>query len=380
LFVGSEVPKALIGVTEKFISDLILKLRFLLSIILSRLSELVTRLEYLRDYFFKELKFMFKTLSGLLLAILFAASAVIAQDAQLRSLTSGQKYKIKGAVVSKDDDSTFIVRDTTGVDTRVVITPEASIKSKGGLFGGGDKIASNQIVRGLYLEVEGRGDTTGNLAATKVRFDKDDFKVAQSIDTRVGPAEARLTAAEENAQRVSGQIDELMAISNAARGGAKAAQETADAAIEGVNATNTRITAMDDYVVQSTATVNFLVNSARLSPEAKASLDEVATAATTMKGYVIEITGFASAEGGTAHNKALSQRRAQAVIDYLVETHNVPLRRIGQSYGFGELQAVADNTTREGRQQNRRVEVKLLVSRGINQNVEVRPIKSDDNE
>jgi outer membrane protein OmpA-like peptidoglycan-associated protein len=174
-----------------------------------------------------------------------------------------------------------------------------------------------------------------------------------------------------------------MAISNAARGGAKAAQDTADAAIEGVNATNQRISAIDDYVVQSTADVKFRVNSAILSPEAKASLDEVATSAMTMKGYVIEITGFASAEGSTNKNKALSQRRAQAVIDYLVETHNVPLRRIGQSYGFGELQAVADNTTREGREQNRRVEVKLLVSRGVNQNVEVRPLSdpaTTDNE
>ena len=323
---------------------------------------------------------MFRKLSGLLLAILVGSSAVLAQDAQLRSLTSGQKYKIKGAVVAKDDDSTFVVRDETGVDTRVVIAPGASIKTDGGFFGGGDRLPATAIVRGLYLEAEGRGDATGNLGATKIRFEKDDLRVAQSIDSRVAPAEARLTAAEENAQRVSGQIDELMAISNAARGGAKAAQETADAAVEGVNATNARITAMDDYVVQSTATVNFRVNSSRLSPEAKAQLDEVATAATTMKGYVIEITGFASAEGGTAHNKALSQRRAQAVIDYLVETHNVPLRRIGQSYGFGELQAVADNTTREGREQNRRVEVKLLVSRGLNQNVEVRPIATDDNE
>jgi len=324
---------------------------------------------------------MFKKLTGLFLAILIGSTAVLAQgDAQIRSLTSGQKYKIKGAVVSKDDDHTFVVRDTTGVDTRVVVSPQASIKTNGGFFGGGDRFASNQIVRGLYLEVEGRGDGSGSLAASKVRFDKDDFRVAQSIDTRVGPAEARLTAAEENAQRVSGQIDELLAISNAARGGAKAAQETADAAVEGVNATNSRITAMDDYVVQSTATVNFRVNSAVLSPDAKTQLDEVATAAATMKGYVIEITGFASAEGGTARNKALSQRRAQAVINYLVESHNVPLRRIGQSYGFGELQAVADNSTREGREQNRRVEVKLLVSRGLNQNVEVRPIATDDNE
>jgi outer membrane protein OmpA-like peptidoglycan-associated protein len=324
---------------------------------------------------------MLKKFSVMLLAVMIGAVGVFAQtdpvDPQVRSLASGQKYKIQGVVVAKDDDQTFIVRDTTGNDTRVVIAPEASVKTKGGFFGGGDRIASSQIVRGLYLTAEGRGDSVGNLSATKVRFDKDDFRVAQSIESRVAPAEERLTIAEQNAQRVAGQIDELMAISNAARGGAKAAQETADAAVAGVNATNQRITALDDYVVQSTATVNFRVGSAWLSPEAKMSLDEVATAASGLKGYTIEITGFASSEGGTAMNKRLSQRRAQAVIDYLVENHNVPLRRIGTSYGFGELQAIADNTTREGREQNRRVEVKLLVSRGLNQNVEVKQTVSD---
>ena len=315
----------------------------------------------------------------MLLTIAFSVGFTFAQDAQVRTLTAGQKYKIKGVVVSKDDENTFIVRDSTGVDTKVVIAPESSIKTKGGLFGGGDKVASSQIVRGLYMEVEGRGDTAGSLAATKIRFDKDDFRVAQSIDSRVIPAEQRLTAQEQNAQRIAGQIDELMAISNAARGGAKAAQETADAAVAGVNATNQRITALDDYVVQTTETVNFKVNSAVLSPEAKAKLDQIAAAAMSLKGYVIEVTGFASADGSSAKNKELSRRRAQAVIDYLVETHNIPLRRIGQSYGFGELQAIADNNTREGREQNRRVEIKVLVSRGLNQNVEVRPVTDNGN-
>jgi outer membrane protein OmpA-like peptidoglycan-associated protein len=210
------------------------------------------------------------------------------------------------------------------------------------------------------------------LSAEKVRFSKDNLAVAQSIESRVAPAEERLTQTEQNAQRVSGQIDELMAISNATRGGAKAAQESADAAIAGVNATNQRISSMDDYIVQTTSTVNFKVGSAVLLPEGKQNLDNVAQTALTMKGYVIEVTGFASSDGNTKMNKALSERRAQAVKDYLIETHNIPLRRISTSYGFGELQAVADNSTLEGRQQNRRVEVKVLVSRGINQNVEVK--------
>ncbi|HZI19934.1 MAG TPA: OmpA family protein, partial [Pyrinomonadaceae bacterium] len=78
-------------------------------------------------------------------------------------------------------------------------------------------------------------------------------------------------------------------------------------------------------------------------------------------------SGFASADGSTEANRRLSQRRADAVIRYLVEQHNIPLRRIITPYGFGELQPVAENTSRDGREQNRRVEVKVLVNRGINQ-------------
>ena len=297
-----------------------------------------------------------KRISALFMALAIGVVGAFAQDAQLRNLVNGQKYEIKGTIVSKEDDNTFIVRDTVGVDTRVVVSPNASIRANS-FFGSGDRFPAASLVRGLNLEVEGRGDANGSLAATKIRFDKSNLQTAQSIDSRVAPAEERLTAAEENAKRVSGQIDELMAISNAARGGAKAAQETADAAVAGVNATNQRISALDEYVVQSTATVNFRVNSAVLSPEAKQQLDEVAAAAATLRGYYIEVTGFASAEGNARANKILSDRRAQAVKDYLIMNHNIPLRRIGNSYGYGVANPVADNTTREGREANRRVEI-----------------------
>jgi outer membrane protein OmpA-like peptidoglycan-associated protein len=315
---------------------------------------------------------MFKRISVVALTLAFGAVNFFGQDVQLRNAVAGQKYKIKGIVVSKEDQNTFVIRDQVGVDTKLVIAPRASIKNKS--FWGGDTYPVTALVRGAELEVEGVGDSTGAVSVTKVRFDKDNLRTAQAIDSRVTPTEERLTVAEQNAQRISGQIDELMAISNAAKGGAKAAQDTADAAVAGVNATNKRISDLDDYSVQTTATVNFKVNSAVLSPEAKASLDEVATTAATLKGYMIEVTGFASSEGSTKANKLLSERRAQAVKDYLIENHNIPLRRLTTSYGFGELQAVADNSTREGREQNRRVEIKLLVSRGINQAVEVKPI------
>lgn len=317
---------------------------------------------------------MFKKLSLVLAVIAFSVGAAVAQDNQVRTLGSGQKYKIKGVVVAKDNTS-FLVRDVTGIDTKVVISSTTSIRTKGGFFGGGDNVAVGQIVRGLNLEVEGKGDNNGNLAASKIRFGESDLKTAQSLESRVGPAEERITANEQNAQRLAGQVDELMTISNTTRTEVKTAQGTADAAVAGVNATNQRISSLDDYTVQSTAIVNFKVGSSVLLPEGKAELDKIATAALQLKGYTVEVTGFASAEGNAAKNKILSQQRAQAVIDYLVETHNIDLRRFSQSYGFGANRPVADNTTKEGREQNRRVEVRLLVSKGLNQNVEVRTNK-----
>ena len=80
---------------------------------------------------------MLKKLSILALSLAIGAVSVFAQDAQLRSAVAGQKYKIKGVIVSKDDQSTFIVRDTVGVDTKITVAPNASIKNNSTF--GGDK-------------------------------------------------------------------------------------------------------------------------------------------------------------------------------------------------------------------------------------------------
>jgi len=290
-----------------------------------------------------------------------------------RSVVSGEKMKIKGVVVKRDSD-TFTVRDLNGTDTVVRLTDRTSVKTTGGFLRSGSNYAQTQILRGLNLEVEGRGGSGGELVADKVRFNETDLRTARTVEARANPleeqakvTEGRLSEVEQNAQKLSGQIDELAAVSNAARGGAKAAQETADQAVAGVNATNDRISALDDYVPQDVASVNFRVGSSVLNPDAKTKLDEIATKAQNAKGYVLEVTGFADSTGSTARNRALSQRRADAVIRYLVEQHQIPLRRIVTPYGFGESNPVADNKTRDGRLQNRRVEVKVLVSKGLTQ-------------
>jgi outer membrane protein OmpA-like peptidoglycan-associated protein len=273
--------------------------------------------------------------------------------------------KLKGVVTRRDAD-TFTVRDMNGVDTVVRLNDRTSVKTKGGFLRGGSNYAQTSILRGLNVEIEGRGNGSGELDAEKIRFNESDMRVARAVESRAAPLEERasdtenkLSQVEANAQRLSGQLEELAAVSNAARGGAKAAQATADAAVAGV------ISALDDYAPQQTAAVNFKSGSAVLSPESKTTLDDIASKALNAKGYVLEVSGFADSRGSINLNRQLSQRRADAVIRYLVENHNIPLRRIVTPYGYGEMQPVAENETREGRAQNRRVEIKLLVNKGL---------------
>jgi outer membrane protein OmpA-like peptidoglycan-associated protein len=319
-----------------------------------------------------------KMFSSLMLAVLllaFSAAVGFAQDttatAGSRTVASGEKIKLPGVVTRRDSD-TFTVRDINGVDTVVRLDNNTSVKTKGGFLRGGSNYGQTQILRGLNLEVEGRGNGSGELLAQKIRFNESDLRVARAVESRAAPLEDRasttetkLSQVEQNAQRLSGQLDELAAVANTAKGGARAAQETADSAVAGVNATNDRISALDDYVPQDVLAVNFKVGSAVLSADSKTKLDEIATKAMNAKGYVVEVSGFADATGSVARNRALSQRRADNVIRYLVENHQIPLRRIVTPYGFGESNPVAENDSREGRAQNRRVEVKLLVNKGL---------------
>ncbi|HEU5236877.1 MAG TPA: OmpA family protein, partial [Pyrinomonadaceae bacterium] len=235
--------------------------------------------------------------------------------------------KIKGVVVRRDAD-TFTVRDLSGVDTIVRLTDQTSVKSHGGFLRSGTNYGQTNILRGLNLEVEGRGGSNGELNAEKIRFNETDLRTARSVEARAVPLEERATATEgriteveQNAQKLSGQMEELAAVANTARGGAKAAQQTADAAVAGVNATNDRISALDDYTPQESMSVNFRTGSSILNAESKTKLDDIAKKAQAAKGYVIEVTGFADATGSTTHNRALSQRRADAVIRYLVENN-----------------------------------------------------------
>jgi outer membrane protein OmpA-like peptidoglycan-associated protein len=289
---------------------------------------------------------------GLVLS-LAASAAVIGQvpDSQtpspqrttIRSVPSGAKMKFQGVVIDRNAD-TFTIRDRTRTDYQVLITDETSIKTYGGFLKSGKRYPVTDILRGLIVEVEGRGDAQGQIVADKIRFNESDMRAAITSDTRVGPVE-------ENQRKIAGQIDELYAVAQEAR--------------QQVNAVNERVSALDEFDVGDTVAVNFRVNSAVLSPEAKRQLDDFATKALATSGYMIEISGHTDSTGSEAKNMRLSRERAESVVEYLTIAHKIPARRFITPMGYGKSEAVADNTTAAGRAQNRRVEAKLLLNRGL---------------
>lgn len=263
----------------------------------------------------------------------------------LRSVPSGAKMKFKGVVIGRDADI-FTIRDRSRADYQVLITDDTSIKTHGGFLRSGKKYPVTDILRGLIVEVEGRGDNQGQLVADKIRFDESDMRAAMTTDARVGPVEA-------NQERMAGQMDELYAVAAEARAEVKAVNE--------------RVSSLDDYDVQETVSVNFRTNSSVLSPEAKAQLDSLAAKTTGARAFMIEVAGHTDSTGSDAKNFRLSRARAEAVVQYLAVTHRIPLRRFITPMGYGKTDAVADNTTAEGRLQNRRVDVKMIINRGLNQ-------------
>ena len=257
-------------------------------------------------------------------------------------IPNGAKMKFEGAVIERDAD-TFTIRDRNRTDYQVLLTSNTSIKTHSGFFTSGKKYAATDILRGLIVEVEGRGDSQGQLVADKVRFKESDMRAAITTDTRLNPVE-------EGQRHMSGQIDELHTIAAEARSEARAAHE--------------RISALDDYDVQESVTVHFTANSAVLSPEARRRLDTLAEKALNAKSFMIEVGGYSDSTGSEAINVRLSLRRAEAVTQYLAVNHKIPLRRF-VSMGYGKTEAVADNNSVAGRAQNRRVEVKMLLNRGM---------------
>ena len=137
------------------------------------------------------------------------------------------------------------------------------------------------------------------------------------------------------------------------------ADSAANLAVHRADSLESVVKGLDNYKPVADVAVTFGFDKAVLTKEDREQLDDFAAQLGSAKGFILEVTGGTDSTGPAQYNYELSQRRADAVVQYLASKYAIPAHRF-YLIGIGKDKEVASNTTAEGRKQNRRVEVRLL--------------------
>jgi len=172
--------------------------------------------------------------------------------------------------------------------------------------------------------------------------------------------------AQAGIKQAQSAADNATANAQSATKAAGDAETAANDAVHRADSLDSVVKGLDNYKSMANVTVNFGFDKAVLTKDDKDQLDGFAGQLSSAKSYILEVTGGTDATGPAQYNYDLSQRRADAVVQYLAAKYNIPAHRF-YLIGIGKDNAVADNTTREGRQQNRRVQIQLLSNTGGSQ-------------
>ena len=284
---------------------------------------------------------------------------------------SGDETETKGMIISRTGE-TLIVRGQNG-NVTVVLTENTRTKDDRGLFGlGKEEMGETVLIPGLKVRVDGVTDNEGRVVAKTITVDGDDLETAEMIQSGLHPTAeqvaANMQAIESNRQNIGVNQQNIAANQRdiaTNQQNIAANRQRIEENIKDIEEHTNRFTALADYDVKSQATVNFDVGSTKVSTQDQEELRNLAQTAKGLTGYIIEVTGYADSTGSAAMNTRLSERRAKAVITFLVQQGGVPVRHIVAPGAMGEYGAAAPNETKAGRAENRRVEVKVLVNKGI---------------
>jgi outer membrane protein OmpA-like peptidoglycan-associated protein len=243
-------------------------------------------------------------------------------------MTAGPE--IKGVITARNGDK-MKVTAADGASTIIAITDATRIKS-GGLFSNNrGKLAADSLLNGLPVTVKtlqpGGGQSGGALVASQVNLRNNDLKTATMI--RNGTSQ---------------RFDEQTAATEALRG---------------------RMGDIDKYNIKSTTNVHFDTGKAELTAQDKADLCATATTAQGTENALMLVVGYTDSTGGDDLNQALSEKRAARVINYLQQACGWKPYRMLTPTGMAKADPLADNNTPEGKAQNRRVAVNILISKSV---------------
>jgi len=221
-----------------------------------------------------------------------------------------------------------------GTTNVVGISEGTEIRGRGGFLGlSRTSLDMNQLLNGVPVTVE-TVQYGGGLVASRIRLKSDDLETAAMIrngtNQRFGENEMAIT---QNA-----------AATEALRG---------------------RMGSIDQYNLKGTASAYFDTGKWQLTPAAEAELCAAAAQAEAMDNALLLVVGYTDDVGDQDFNQTLSERRAGRVVNHLQQNCGWAPYRMLTPTGMAEADPLADNTTPQGRAQNRRVSVNILVSKAV---------------
>jgi outer membrane protein OmpA-like peptidoglycan-associated protein len=287
----------------------------------------------------------------------------------LVSAKAQDKVKLKGLITARTGE-TIVVKTNDGNTMTVILDDDTKVEQPKGLIGVRKRqMSAAVLIPGLKVSVDGTSKDATHVLAKSITFDKDDLQTAEMIQAGLTPTEQKVATNQQNiasnAQNIKANEKDIA--TNQQNITANQQATAANKATIDANAVETsqRFASLTEYDTKGSLDVHFASGSANISAEDQAALKKLAEDAVKQTGYIIQVKGFADSSGNAAMNQKLSMERAQNVIAYLIQDCNVPVRHVIAPGAMGEAAPAATNETSTGRAENRRVEVKVLVNKGL---------------
>lgn len=318
------------------------------------------------------MKLRIKSLRLAMLAI--AAMGLMAGliNVNAQQFEAGKKTKVRGTIQSRSGDIVKIKAEKTGDAAVIVLSDTTKVERERDFRLRPADMDITALVPGLKIEAEGEGNAKGQLDANKIKFDPNTFAIEIAEEQQIQANQAAASHAQSTANQGVSDANQAQASANQAQSTADAAGQVATAAgaaslvdAAGIQEVNQRVSDLADYQTVAEEDLFFPTGQATLADDQKAALKKLASGAASVQNYMIEIAGYASSTGTKAENLKLSDERSTVVANYLRDSGNVPMRRILVPAGYGASHPAVSNQTTTGQDINQRVDVKVIVNKGI---------------
>jgi len=285
--------------------------------------------------------------------------------------SNGEKVKVKGLITTRTGE-TLTMKTADAGNLVVVLTDATKVQQPKGVGLRKKEMSVTVLIPGLRIFVDGIGDAQSRVTAKTITFDQADLQLAETIQAGLTPTrqavqtnQQNIASNKQNIQTNQQDIAANQAQTAANKQDIQTNQQDIAANQQDIEAANKRFSDLSEFDTKADIKVNFAVGKSVVSASDKAALSALAHDAVNLTGYIIQVKGFADSSGNAAMNQQLSMDRAQAVIAYLIQDCNVPVRHVVAPGAMGTADPSAPNETAQGRAENRRVEVKVLVNKGI---------------